>query len=229
MGKRSQARSRPAKARQPARKQPGPVNPVVSFLKWLPLTLLLSMVLWAGLRSTLDVAVSAFGQLLIRAFEMPRVTRLVVVQEHRLEIRRSDLHVKSGIPTIALTEIHFNTIVLLALFLALPRPWSRKQLERLFMGCCILYLSHTVNLIFHVKLLYSAGLGDWSLQSYSSFARNVFGFGKLFTDLPGRFSFPFLIWLGYNWDHVMVLAGTRSTPQSPTQAAPPGKAPKAKR
>ncbi len=45
-------------------------------------------------------------------------------------------------------------------------------------------------------------LGDWSAQEYSDFARNFYGFWRYFTDLPGRFSFPFLIWLGFNWDYV---------------------------
>jgi hypothetical protein len=79
------------------------------------------------------------------------------------------------------------------------------------MGFCILYLSHSANLIFHVKYLYANGLGEWSLKTYSDLARNFYGFGQFFTDLPGRFSFPFLIWLGYNWDHVMVLAGARTS------------------
>ena len=26
---------------------------------------------------------------------------------------------------------------------------------------------------------------------------------RYFTDLPGRFSFPFLIWLGFNWEAIM--------------------------
>jgi hypothetical protein len=178
-------------------------NPTASFLKRLPLTLVGAMVVWALLRSTLDIAVPAFSQLLIRGFEMPRVTRLVVVPDHRIEVRRADLHVKSGVLTIPLTEIHFNTIVMLALYFALPRPFSRQQLERLFMGWCILYLTQTLNLIFHVKLLYAAGMGEYSQQVYSDLARNLYGFGKLFTDLPGRFSIPFLLWLGFNWNQVM--------------------------
>jgi hypothetical protein len=52
------------------------------------------------------------------------------------------------------------------------------------------------------------GLGDWSQQHYSDLARNVYGFWQYFTDLPGRFSFPFLIWLGFNWDLVMGMLGT---------------------
>jgi len=175
-----------------------------SFLKRLPLTLLVAMVVWLLLRPVLDTAVSGFAQLLIRSFEYPRVTRLVV-EDHTAEVHRADFRTDSGIPAIPLTEKHFNTIVLLALYLALPRPFSRRQLERLFMGWCILYLSQTMNLLFHVKCLYALSLGEWSLQNYTDFSRDFYGFWRYFTDLPGRFSFPFLIWLGFNWDFVIQL------------------------
>ena len=184
-------------------------EPVVlyrSFLKRLPLTLLVAMVVWLLLRPVLDTAISGFAQLLIRSFEYPRVTRLVV-EDHMAEVHRADFRTDSGIPAIPLTEKHFNTIVLLALYLALSQPFSRRQLERLFMGWCILYLSQTMNLFFHVKCLYALSLGEWSLQNYSDFSRDFYGFWRYFTDLPGRFSFPFLIWLGFNWDQVIQLLG----------------------
>ncbi len=181
-----------------------PVALYRSFLKRLPLTLVLAMVVWLLIRPVLDTAISGFAQLLIRSFEYPRVTRLVV-DDHKAEVHRSDFRTDSGIPAIPLTEKHFNTIVLLALFLAMPRPFSRRQLERLFMGWCILYLTQTMNLFFHVKCLYALSLGEWSLQNYSNFSRDFYGFWRYFTDLPGRFSFPFLIWLGFNWDLVTQL------------------------
>jgi hypothetical protein len=178
-----------------------PVALYRSFLKRLPLTLVVAMAVWLLLRPVLDTAISGFAQLLVRSFEYPRVTRLVV-DDHNAEVYRSDFRTDSGIPAIPLTEKHFNTIVLLALFLALPKPFSRRQLERLFMGWCILYLTQTMNLFFHIKCLYALSLGEWSLQNYSNFSRDFYGFWRYFTDLPGRFSFPFLIWLGFNWDLV---------------------------
>ncbi|MGD8438956.1 MAG: hypothetical protein PVG53_00360 [Holophagae bacterium] len=189
-----------------------------SFLKRLPLTLVIAMVIWLALRPFLDSAVTGFTQLLVRSFEYPRVTRLVA-EDHQAKVVRSDFRTDSGIPSIPLTEKHFNTIVLLALYLALPRPFSRRQLERLFMGWCILYLTQTLNVYFHVKCLYAYSLGEWSLQHYSNLSRDFYGFWRYFTDLPGRFSFPFLIWLGFNWDLVIQLLGPVSTDESPTAAA----------
>ena len=183
------------------------------------------MVVWLLLRPVLDTAISSFAQLLIRSFEYPRVTRLVV-EDHRAEVRRADFRTDSGIPAIPLTEKHFNTIVLLALYLALPKPFSRRQLERLFMGWCILYLTQSMNLIFHVKCLYALSLGEWSLQNYSDFSRDFYGFWRYFTDLPGRFSFPFLIWLGFNWDLVIQLLGPQTAEGG--DAPSPGKKTKPK-
>lgn len=181
--------------------------PHTRFLLRLPVALLVALALWLVLRPVIDTAVAGLAGTLIRTFEYPRVTRLVV-EDHRAQVRRSDFRTDSQIPALALTDITFNTIVLLALYFAFPRPFSRRQLERLFMGACVLYLTQALNLVFHVKTLYALGLGEWSQQHYSDLARNVFGFLRYFTDLPGRFSFPFLIWLGFNWDVVMQLLGT---------------------
>lgn len=187
-------------------------TPYRSFLVRLPVTMLAAMLLWLLIRPGLDVAVVRSTELLVRAFEYPRVTRLHVA-DHRAQVLRTDFRADSAIPSIPLTENHFNTIVLLALYLALPRPFSRRQLERLFMGWVILYLTQTLNLFFHVKSIYALGLGEWSQQYYSDLARNVYGFWRYFTDLPGRFSFPFLVWLGFNWNVVTDLIG--ASPEEP--------------
>jgi hypothetical protein len=173
-----------------------------TFLRRLPVTLVIGIAVWQLTRPISDAAVAGGAQLLIRSFEYPKVTRLVVA-DHRAQIRRSDFRSDSKIPTVSMTETTFNLIVLLALQLALPRPFSRRQLERLFMGGCILYLTQAANLVFHVKTLYATGLGEWSTHYYSDIARNIYGYLRYFTDLPGRFGFPFMIWLGFNWEVIM--------------------------
>lgn len=172
------------------------------FLRRLPVTLIGAIIIWLLVRPAIDSLVASLAQTLVRSFEYPRVTRLVI-EDHRVQVRRSDLRTDSKIYSVSMTEVSFNTIVLLALYLALPRPFSRRQLERLLMGLCVLTACQSVNLVFHVKTLYATGLGEWSQHYYSDFARNAFGFGRYFSDLPGRFSFPFLIWLGFNWEVVM--------------------------
>ena len=177
-------------------------NATQVFLRRLPVALIAAIVIWLLLRPAVDASVAWLAQTLVRAFEYPRITRLVV-QDHQAQIRRADLRTDSKVRSVSMTEVTFNTIVLLALYLALPRPFSRRQFESLFMGWCVLWLCQSINLLFHVKTLYATGLGEWSQQHYSDLSRNVFGFGRYFTDLPGRFSFPFLIWLAFNWDVIM--------------------------
>jgi len=179
-------------------------NPYKRFLRRLPLALVVAMVVWLLMRPILDHAVAGMAELLIRAFEYPKVTQLVV-EAHAAEIRRADFRTGSGIPSFPLTQVHFNAIVLLTLYLSLSRPFSRRQLERLAMGWFVLFLLQTLNLEFHVKMIYATALGEWSTHHYSDFSRNVYGFLQYFTDLPGRFGAPFLIWLGFNWDQVTEL------------------------
>jgi hypothetical protein len=173
-----------------------------SFVKRLPLTLVIAMLVWLALRPVLDTTVTGLAEILIRSFEYPRVTRLEAV-DHRSRVFRSDFRSDSSIPTIPLTEIHFNTIVLLALFLALPKRFSRENLERLAMAWFMLYLTQTLNLFLHVKCIYALSLGEWSQQTYSNFMRNFYGFWRYFTDLPGKFSFPFVFWLAFFWEEVL--------------------------
>ncbi len=196
------------------------------FLRRLPLALVVAMAVWLMLRPALDVAVPKLAEVLIRAFEYPRVTRLVP-SEHWVEVRRSDFRTGSAIPKVPLTEIHFNTIVLLALHLATARPLSRTQLERLLMAWCLLYLTQSLNLVFHVKTIYALALGEWSGQNYSPVSRNLFASLQYFTDLPGRFAFPFLFWMGFNWDRVMELVGI--TDESSDKPEQPAKRKRAKR
>jgi len=192
--------------RAPAGQVPEPHR---AFLARLPLALVIViLVWWLALRPALDTGVSKLAEILVRAFEYPRVTRLVV-EDHVVQVHRSDFRGGSAIPTVPLTEIHFNTIVLLALWLSLARPFSRRRLERLFMAWCVLFVIQSLNLVFHVKCIYALQLGEWSVQHYSALGRNLFGFLRYFTDLPIRFSAPFLVWLGFNWDAVTDLIGTR--------------------
>ena len=172
------------------------------FLSRLPFAAMTALLIWLAIRPALDASVCRLAEMLIRGYEYPRVTRLHA-EEHHAHIQRADLRTGSAVPSIPLTEIHFNTVVLLALFLAFANPQTRVQLERLVMGWSVLLATQVVNLVAHVKFLYATAMGDWSASHYSELGRNVYGFLQYFTDLPGRFAFPFLIWVLFNWDLVM--------------------------
>jgi len=180
-----------------------------SFLRRLPLAAVLAALVWVLLRPGLDAGICGAAELLLRAYEVPKVTRIDPLR-HAATLQRSDLTRDSRLPTVPLTQVHFNTIVLLALFLALPRPLSRRQLERLFMAWSILFAIQSLNLFFHVKFTYATALGPWSEQHYTAFARNAYAFLQYFTDLPMRLGAPFVLWIGFNWDRV---AGSLPLPE----------------
>ncbi len=183
-----------------------PTDLFASYLRRLPITLVVVMVAWLALRPVLDPAVCGLAQLLVRAFEYPKVTR-IEVEDHRAQIIRSDFRRGSDIPTVPLTEIHFNTIVLLTLYFALPGAFSRRRLERLVMAWCVLYMTQSLNLVFHVKTIYALYLGEWSAAHYADWQRNFWGFLRYFSDLPGRFGFPFLLWMTFDWPTFSNLLG----------------------
>ena len=189
------------------------------FLRRLAVAALAGLVLWALVRPALDGTISNVAEAILRAFEHPRTTHLVVV-EHRAEVRRADLRTDSAVPAVPLTGIHANTVVLLALFWALARPWSPEQLRRLLVGWSLLILVQSLNLVFHVKVVYSSGLGEWSAQHYSELARALWGYLRHAADLPVRFALPFALWAWLNWDQVSVIAGLRTDPVASAKGTP---------
>ena len=74
--------------------RPGPADDR-RFVSRLPLAAIAALLVWILLRPALDGAVSGFAQLLIRAYEYPKVTRLVVI-DHRAEVRRADMRTDSA-------------------------------------------------------------------------------------------------------------------------------------
>ena len=176
------------------------------FLRRIVPAAMLAALVWIGLRPALDAGICGFAQFLVRSFEVPRVTR-IIAEGHHARLERADLRSGSHLPLLPLTEIHFNTIILLALFLALPRPFSRRQLERLLMAWTTLFALQALNLVSHVEFLYATSLGPWSTQHYGSLARNVYAFLQYFFDLPVRLGAPFVLWVAFNWELLSAIPG----------------------
>ena len=79
------------------------------------------------------------------------------------------------------------------------------------MAWTVLLLAQALNLVFEVKSLYATRCGAWSLEHYSRFERDLFGFLQVLTDLPLRFAAPFALWYGFNADVVSGLIGGGGT------------------
>jgi hypothetical protein len=138
------------------------------------------------------------GERLTRAGEFPAVTHLYVQETHQVLVTRSDLSGKDGfIYRFRITDLHFNLILTVALFLAVPSIESRRRLENLGLALLISVVFHILILFFFVKFVYSTQLGAWSNEHYGPVAQNLWGFGKHLLDLPFKLALPFILWAGF--------------------------------
>jgi hypothetical protein len=141
---------------------------------------------------------SVAGERLTRLFEFPAVTRLYIQDSHSLLVTRSDVSGKDGfVYKFRLTDLHFNLILTIAFFLAVPQVERRRRAENLGWALLISVLFHILVLFFIVKFVYSTQLGSWSHAHYGPVAQNFWGFGKHLLDLPFKLALPFILWAGF--------------------------------
>lgn len=138
------------------------------------------------------------GERLTRAGEFPAVTRLYVQDTHQVLVTRSDLTGKDGfVYRFRITDLHFNLILTVAFFLAVPAVERRRRAENLGWALLISVVFHILILFFFVKFVYSTQLGAWSNEHYGPVAQNLWGFGKHLLDLPFKLALPFILWAGF--------------------------------
>lgn len=146
-----------------------PSRLVRNLLLWV----LPAVLFWMLLTPFYNRFLALAGEQLTRLFEFPAVTRLYVQDSHSLLVTRSDVSGKDGfIYKFRLTDVHFNLILTLAFFLAVPAVESRRRAENLGWALLISVLFHILVLFFIVKFVYSTQLGSWSNAHYGAFAQN---------------------------------------------------------
>ena len=154
---------------------------------------LLGLVLWFGFARPYDRTIAFGAQALANVFESPNVTRLEPGKgEVRLE--RRDFPPGSPRPGLPVTDIHFNFVLLTALFALDPRPLRGPHVVGFLAACGILWLVHIVALVFQVQSVYVTSLGAWSLAHYGPVARNFWAGGWHFYQIAARFAAPFVLW-----------------------------------
>jgi len=157
-----------------------------------------AVVFWILITPFYNRFLSLAGEKLTRGTEFPAVTRLDLQDAHFLFVTRSDVSGKDGfVYKFRLTDVHFNLILTVALFLAIPAVDSRRRAENLGWALLISVLFHLLVLFFVVKFVYSTQLGSWSDAHYGAFAQNFWGFGKHLLDLPFKLALPFILWVGF--------------------------------
>jgi hypothetical protein len=154
---------------------------------------LLSLAFWFGFSGPYEKTVAVAAQALTNVFESPDVTRLDAVKgEFRLD--RRDFPPGSARPGLAAADIHFNFVLLAALFAIDRRPLAARHVTRFLGGAGLLWVVHVLALVFQVQSVYATSLGAWSEAHYGRMASNFWATGWHFYLIAGRFAAPFALW-----------------------------------
>ncbi|HTO87961.1 MAG TPA: hypothetical protein VMR54_10600 [Thermoanaerobaculia bacterium] len=161
----------------------------------LLLGFLLGLLVWKGFAAPYERLLAAAAEFVLRATENPAVTWLRPLADSReILVERQDFPPSSPRPGIPAGDLHFNFVILAALFALHAKPWRGDRVGAFFLVAGVLCLVHVVALFFQVRTLYATRLGPWSAANYGPFARNFWATGFHFHQLVGRFAAPFVLW-----------------------------------
>jgi hypothetical protein len=151
--------------------------------------------LWFAFSAPYEHAVAVAAQELLRAFERPAVTTLAA-SNGEIRVDRTDFPPSSPRPGLPAQDLHFNFVLLAALFALGRNPLAGQNLARFCLAAAALFAIHVIALVFQVESLYATQLGPWSQAHYGAFARNLWAAGFHFYQVAGRFAAPFALWWG---------------------------------
>ena len=151
---------------------------------------------WLLFSAPYERGVAATAQALIRLFERPPVTTLSA-PGGEIRVDRSDFPPASPRPGLPAADLHFNFVLLAALFALDPRPLAPGRFGRFWLAAAGLFAIHVVALISQVESIYATRLGEWSAAHYGTLARNVWAAAFHFYAIAGRFAAPFALWWGF--------------------------------
>ena len=162
------------------------------------LCLPLAVLVWLALTPVYNRMLIDAGELVLHLGETPNQTRLYLRQGRYATVVRGDVSGgQRSLGELPLADLHFNWILLVALFLAPPGVAGSLRWSRLGLAALAMLGFHVVLLVFHVEAHYALRLGEWSARHYGPVARNFWGLGKHVLDLPIKLGLPLLLWAGF--------------------------------
>jgi len=113
-------------------------------------------------------------------------------------------------------EIHCNSVIFFALALFSPGLGLGKRMWVLAAGLLLLFFTQVLTVFVQVKFLYALQLGEYSRIHYGLWEKNIYAFLKQFSELIGRYAFPFAIWMLLTYKETLgYLTGPQSEGKSP--------------
>jgi hypothetical protein len=158
---------------------------------------LLGLAFWFAFSAPYERAVAAAAQAATRLLERPATTSLAA-RDGEFRVDRADFPADSPRPGLPAADLHFDFVLLAALFALTPRPLEGANLARFAVAAAILFVVHVAALCAQVQSLYATSLGPWSDAHYGPLARNLWAGGFHFWQIAGRFAIPFVLWWGFS-------------------------------
>ena len=152
------------------------------------------LAMWIFLTPAYDRVIAGSAQAVMRAFESPKVTRLVPAGDNFVTVDRADFDPRSKRPGIPVRDLTFNIALLTALFAASKRTFSDRNIGGFLVALVLLAMTHVFGTICEVMAIYVAKLGMWSTVHYSDLERNVWGVLNHFYRLVLMYAFAFALW-----------------------------------
>ncbi len=154
---------------------------------------LLGLAFWWALSAPYARLLASLTEPLIRIAERPPVTRLIA-DGTELTIDRDDFPRSSPRPSLLLTDLTSNIILLTTLFSVARRPLRDGNIGRLLLASLGLVVVHIAAVVMNVESIYALRLGPWSERNYGPIARNFWGAGAHFYSIVGVFGSAFALW-----------------------------------
>jgi hypothetical protein len=151
--------------------------------------------IWFAFAAPYERSLALAAGLLLRTFESPAVTTLSS-SPGEIQVDRADFPPDSPRPGIPAGDLHFNIVLVCALFALARHPLSARNVGRFWLAAALLWGVHVAALVFQVEALYATRLGPWSEAHYGGLTRNFWAAGFHFYQIAGRFAVPFVLWWG---------------------------------
>lgn len=155
------------------------------------------MLWWLAFAAPYNELLANLAEPLLRAFERPAVTRLVPTDGNMM-VDRTDFRRVSARPairpTIVMSPLTVNFILLTALFAVNRQPFSTRNVGLFLLAGIILMVVHVVAVIVNVHSLYALRLGPWSERHYGAVSRSFWGVSANFYFLVGSSGCAFALW-----------------------------------
>jgi hypothetical protein len=154
---------------------------------------LVGLAFWFLFSSTYEKLVASAAELILRLAESPAVTRIDAPGREFI-VHRSDFPPSSHLPGLPAPDLHFNFVLMVALFALNRHPFRGDGVRRFLLAMVCLFAVHVAAVVFQIERVYAMDLGAWSPAHYGAAARNFWAGGFHFYQIAGRFAAPFAIW-----------------------------------